>query len=231
MSFDSIKKGDRLMLAFGANTQHDHMRHRCPGAKFIGVVDLFNHALVFRGVADVIRRQGSKVECALWTITQSDEAALDRFEGVPHMYRKMYATLTINGVQHRALYYQMTGARRDQHEPPQSYEQCLRDGYEHCGMDPKQIDLAIREAKRSEHREKRYRGKWVRIDEQAKREAESDTDFGDPIQPRKSGNGSSGKPTSYTPEWQRETVRLGPTLQQNLFAHYAERVSPWRKAK
>ena len=42
-----------LYLAYGMNTNIDQMASRCPGSVSIGRVDIPDHRLVFRGVADI----------------------------------------------------------------------------------------------------------------------------------------------------------------------------------
>jgi gamma-glutamylcyclotransferase (GGCT)/AIG2-like uncharacterized protein YtfP len=149
-----------LYLAYGANTHRGHMKHRCPQAKYAGNATLLDHRLVFRGVADVVRAKGSKVQCALWSITPLDEQNLDAFEGVATgFYVKRYVDLKIDGKVKRALIYVMSGARTDEHEPPESYEITLRQGYAACKIAAKQIDEAIRNAHRSGNR-RPYRGRW-----------------------------------------------------------------------
>jgi gamma-glutamylcyclotransferase (GGCT)/AIG2-like uncharacterized protein YtfP len=149
-----------LYLAYGANTHRGQMKHRCPEAKYVGNATLLDHRLVFRGVADVVRSKGSKVECALWAITRLDEQNLDAFEGVSTgFYVKRYVDLKLNGKMKPALIYVMSGLRADEHEPPESYEVTLRQGYAACKLPAKQIDDAIRNAHRSGNR-RPYRGRW-----------------------------------------------------------------------
>ena len=47
-----------------------------------------NYELLFRGVATVEPKEGATVPVLLWKIEPLDEAALDRYEGWPHLYRK-----------------------------------------------------------------------------------------------------------------------------------------------
>ena len=157
-----------LYAAYGANTNRAHMKNRCPLAKYVGNCTLHDHAMVFRGVADVVYRPGRETKCALWEIMPSDEQALDRFEGYPFNYTKRFATIQYKGERRRVMFYIMTGTRADQYEPPQSYENTLREGYKQCGGIPqKQITSAIDAAKRSTSRQKTYRGSWVQKDKAA----------------------------------------------------------------
>jgi len=161
-----------LYLGYGSNTNRREMRHRCPTAKYVGNAVLKKYRLIFRGVADVVADPRSNVHCSLWELRESDLRALDAFEGYPNHYGRRFARLRFEGRDRVALFYFMAGRRDDQHEPPRSYESCLREGYVACGMPTVQIDEAVREAQTHSHREKTYRGKWVRQDMELKRLAE-----------------------------------------------------------
>lgn len=137
----------KLYLAYGANTNFDSMKHRCPAARYICNITLNHHQLVFRGVADVVPNRGSKVECALWLITEECEESLDRFEGFPTLYVKRYVTTHVKGRKHRVMLYVMRGQRAlEQAQPSAGYERTLRDGYRDCGMPVGQIDRAMQRA-------------------------------------------------------------------------------------
>ena len=183
-----------LYAAYGANTNRTHMATRCPTATYVGNCTLHDYSLIFRGVADVIETPRAEVVCAMWEIMPADERALDRFEGFPTHYTKRYARIQFRGKSQLVMFYIMAGDRTDVHEPPRSYEQTLREGYRACGMPGAQIDAAIRDAKQSNSREKRYRGAWVRKDqEQAK--------------PRQGALWSADEYTGY-PEWMRRNFNL-----------------------
>ncbi len=69
------------------------MKYRCPGAVTIRKTYLEDYRITFRGnsrsgVANIEPRKGSRVPVGIWSITQADEKALDRYEGFPFLYRK-----------------------------------------------------------------------------------------------------------------------------------------------
>ena len=72
--------------SYGSNLNHEQMSRRCPKAKFIGIGQLLNYRLVFRGVADIEFNKGSVVPIGLWKITKDCLQALDMYEGYPHHY-------------------------------------------------------------------------------------------------------------------------------------------------
>jgi hypothetical protein len=62
----------------------EQMAIRCPNAKLLGRACLREHSFLInsRGVASVIPAQNRVVHGLLWTITDTDEKALDGYEGV-----------------------------------------------------------------------------------------------------------------------------------------------------
>lgn len=158
----------KLYLAYGANTNREQMKVRCPAARYICNIKLENHRLVFRGVADVVQKSGSNVECAMWAITPECEKSLDRFEGFPYMYVKRYITTHLNGHRHRVMLYVMRAqSTRGQSLPPKSYEETLRGGYRDHGLPLRQIDNAMRRAAEWEVKHEptiRYEGRWAKED-------------------------------------------------------------------
>ena len=86
----------RPYFAYGMNQDLAEMRERCPDAVCHGVADLADHRFQIhrRGVATVVPVAGSVVCGVLWTLGQTDEQALDRFEGVrAGFYRKLIVTV------------------------------------------------------------------------------------------------------------------------------------------
>lgn len=168
----------KLYLAYGANTNRGHMAVRCPGAQYVCNITVQDHQLIFRGVADVVYAKGRDAVCALWLITPKCEEALDAFEGFPYGYTKKYITMPLDGRRYRAMLYVMTADRRGRGQslPPESYEECLREGYADCGMDSAQIDFALKLVERYKQRNGKSGviagGKrWFAKDRKAQREA------------------------------------------------------------
>lgn len=160
----------KLYLAYGANTNAEQMKERCPDAKYVCNVTLRDHRLVFRGVADIVPCKGAKVTCAMFAISAKDEEALDRFEGFPWSYVKRYVTLMLNNKRHRMMFYVMR-KHSYEHTPSESYEECVRSGYAQCGMPQRQVDRAILHAQawiaHNGTAKNRKRSKWDNEPEQA----------------------------------------------------------------
>ena len=83
----------KLYIAYGSNLNIKQMANRCPTAKVVGASMLKDWRLLFRGahasaVATVEPFKGGSVPVLVWELTSTDEAALDRYEGWPYLYRK-----------------------------------------------------------------------------------------------------------------------------------------------
>ncbi len=129
----------RLYAAFGSNLNIQQMSIRCPDAEVVGTSRLENHKLMFCGrtggaVATVVPAKGSYVPLLLWSLTPEDEWALDRYEGVPTLYRKEMITVRHRGVPTDALIYIMNEGR-PYGEPGQGYLNVICEGYQSVRFD------------------------------------------------------------------------------------------------
>ena len=80
----------RLFAAYGTGVNRAEMAKHCPTAKLIGTTELKNYRIAFRGskagaVATIEKSKGGSVPALLWEISPQDEAALDRWIGVPEL--------------------------------------------------------------------------------------------------------------------------------------------------
>ena len=88
-----------LYFAYGSNLNHDQMHRRCGDSEYIKNFILEGYKLSFcavsgnYGVANIIKKSGSKVPGGIWEISEIDEKALDRYEGYPTLYTKDYFKL------------------------------------------------------------------------------------------------------------------------------------------
>lgn len=143
---------DRLYIAYGSNLNLKQMEHRCPTAEVVGATMLHNWRLKFRGgnhsaVATIERSRGSKVPVLIWRIQPQDEAALDRYEGWPHLYRKKTLRVTVNGKRVYAMVYIMNAARHPYGTPSLYYLDIIREGYESAGFDKGILEDAVNNSK------------------------------------------------------------------------------------
>lgn len=69
----------------------EQMAHRCPDAVPICRYIMLDYEPVFRrGYLTIEPKKGAEVPCGVWQISDQDEKNLDRYEGFPHFYRKVY---------------------------------------------------------------------------------------------------------------------------------------------
>jgi len=99
----------RYYIAYGSNLNVEQMRMRCPHATVLGTATLKGWQLLFKGsktgsYLTIEECEGGSVPVAVWEVTESDEAALDRYEGFPTFYYKREMRIQCKGIR--------TGKRR-----------------------------------------------------------------------------------------------------------------------
>lgn len=127
----------KLYFAYGANLNKDSMRVRCPDAVPISEFRLQDYRLAFSGVATILPEQGSEVVGGLWVISETDELALDRFEGYPSMYRK--EVVQQDGMD--IMVYVMNST--EPWEPSANYLMTIAEGYQDFGLDIARLAQAV----------------------------------------------------------------------------------------
>ena len=121
------------------------MKMRCPEAKIIGTSIIENYQLLFKGsktgsYLTIEPQEGSSVPVAVWSVTEADEKALDRYEGFPNFYYKKEMMLPIKGIQsgktrNRKVFVYIMHENRTLGIPSKYYlETCLQ-GYRSFGFD------------------------------------------------------------------------------------------------
>lgn len=96
----------RYYIAYGSNLNIRQMLMRCPFARVIGIAEIQNYELLFKGsltgaYLTIEPKVGASVPVAVWSVTDEDEAALDRYEGFPAFYYKKEMRLPIKGIKSR----------------------------------------------------------------------------------------------------------------------------------
>jgi hypothetical protein len=129
----------RLYAAYGSNLNLEQMALRCPTAKVVGMSVIHNWRLLFRGapgsaVATVERFRGSQAPIMVWELQLADEAALDHYEGYPHLYRKETVRIRLNGKLVSAMIYIMNEGY-PLGQPNEYYFNLIQDGYNSAGFD------------------------------------------------------------------------------------------------
>ena len=138
---------DHIFAAYGVGLNRTEMAKYCPTAKSIGVTELKKFRLVFRGgnacaVATIEKSKGSSVPALLWEVPLQDEASLDRWIGVPDLYRKDTVKVRLNGAAMEALVYILIG-NKPPNKPSAFYYSTLLEGYKAAGFDTEILKAAI----------------------------------------------------------------------------------------
>ena len=139
----------RLFAAYSAGVNRTEMAKHCPTAKLIGMTELKNYRLAFRGskagaLATIEKAKGGSVPALMWETSLQDEAALDRWIGVPELYRKATIKVRRDGALVDALIYILIDGK-PQNKPSAFYYSTLLEGYRAAGFDADILKAAVQE--------------------------------------------------------------------------------------
>ena len=139
----------RFYIAYGSNLNVRQMRMRCPDAVIIGTAFIPDYRLQFKGSKSgnyltIEPHSGSQVPVAVWSVSERDELALDRYEGYPHFYYKTELELSLaeTGKKLTAFVYIMHEERK-LGIPTSAYIRTCVDGYRQFGFDLKHLRKAM----------------------------------------------------------------------------------------
>ena len=151
----------RYYIAYGSNLNIPQMRMRCTGARIIGTSVIEDYQLLFKGsktgsYLTIEPMEGAEVPIVIWEVTETDEKALDRYEGYPNFYYKKEMTLDIKGirtgkVRRRDAFVYIMHEERELGIPSWYYVNTCLDGYRAFGFDEKYLFDAIRISRRDTH--------------------------------------------------------------------------------
>jgi gamma-glutamylcyclotransferase (GGCT)/AIG2-like uncharacterized protein YtfP len=127
----------KLYFAYGMNTNRDEMAFRCPTAVPMGKAILPGYRFEFKSFATIVADADSSVEGVLWTITESDESALDILEGYPEFYDKKHVKVS-QGIDYIAMTYIMN-PREKGFSPSDGYYGMVSQGYQQFGLSQQQL--------------------------------------------------------------------------------------------
>ena len=151
MKTQKTQKMPSIYIAYGSNLNIRQMKQRCPLAKIhrFRETELQDYQLLFRGgngnaVATIEPKKGCSVPVGLWTITPTDEIALDRYEGWPRLYRKEVFTVTIGKRKMRAFAYIMNEGVLG--SPSRYYLNTIAQGYKDFGFNLDVLAQAVRDS-------------------------------------------------------------------------------------
>jgi gamma-glutamylcyclotransferase len=128
----------KLYFAYGMNTNRDEMAYRCPGARALGKAVLPGYRFEFKSFATIVPSPKETVQGVLWTITDSDESALDMLEGYPEFYDKKTVSVEHSGQSYIAMTYIMN-PREKGYAPSDGYYSMVSEGYQTFGLSQQQL--------------------------------------------------------------------------------------------
>ena len=128
----------KLYFAYGMNTNREEMAHRCPDARALGRAILSGYRLEFKSFATIVPTPKESVEGVLWTITNTDESALDMLEGYPEFYDKKTVSVEHDNQSYIAMTYIM-GPREKGYAPSDGYYRMVSEGYQTFGLIQQQL--------------------------------------------------------------------------------------------
>ena len=140
---------NRLLAAYGLGVNRAEMTKHCPTAKPICTTELKNYRITFRGskagaLATIEKAKGGSVTALLWEILPQDEEALDRWIGVPELYRKATIKVRRDGTLVDAQIY-ILNSSKPQNKPSAFYYSTLLEGYKAAGFDTTILKVAVQE--------------------------------------------------------------------------------------
>ena len=123
----------KLYVAYGSNLNLSQMAIRCPTAVIYKSGTLQNWEIIYRGeptnsYATIRKKEGSFIPVLIWTIQNSDEQALDRYENFPDLYKKETIVVDCNGNKIEGMIYIMNQSEKVG-RPSLSYIETIRQGY------------------------------------------------------------------------------------------------------
>lgn len=148
----------RYYIAYGSNLNIPQMRMRCPSARIIGTSEIPDYELLFKGsrtgsYLTIEKKEGSTVPVAVWSVTDADEAALDRYEGFPTFYYKAEMELPVRGiksgkVRKKKTFVYIMHEDRPVGVPSGYYVATCLEGYRSFGFDEEFLYEAIETSRR-----------------------------------------------------------------------------------
>lgn len=144
----------KYYLAYGSNLNLAQMKRRCPTATPVGTAFIDDYRLMFKGSKSgsyltIEKAKGYKVPVGVWKIEDSDEHALDIYEGYPTFYYKEEFEIEFISIKRKlkhhvkALVYIMD-EKRMLGLPSEHYVLTCLEGYKSFGFDAQYLKEALK---------------------------------------------------------------------------------------
>ena len=148
----------KYYVAYGSNLNVRQMIMRCPNARIIGTSEIPNYELLFKGsktgsYLTIEPKAGAGVPVGIWSVNNTDEAALDRYEGFPTFYYKTEMELPIKGIRtgkirNRTAFVYIMHEDRPFGIPSRYYVETCLEGYRNFGFDNDVLFEAVKNSRR-----------------------------------------------------------------------------------
>ena len=134
----------KYYLAYGSNLHKEEMAKRCPQASVVGVSEIADYELLYKGECKkayltIEACRGASVPVGVWQVSDEDIAFLDEYEDFPQLYYKKDIELSVicaDG-QTRILpcFVYIMHEENKIALPDQSYVDVCMQGYDDFGFD------------------------------------------------------------------------------------------------
>lgn len=131
----------QLYIAYGSNINLEQMAYRCPHSKVVGVSEIKNFELEFRGVATIVPKENMKVPVLIWELDERDLPILNRYEGYPSLYRQEKMSFELNGRACEGMAYLMNHGTIS--PPSPQYYNTILHGYRENSLDESYLETAL----------------------------------------------------------------------------------------
>ena len=131
----------QLYIAYGSNINLEQMAYRCPHSKVLGISEIKDFELEFRGVATIVPKENASVPVLIWEFDERDLPTLNQYEGWPRLYRQEKMEFELNGKTFEGMAYLMNYGKIA--PPSQEYYNTILRGYRENGLDESFLQKAL----------------------------------------------------------------------------------------
>lgn len=142
-------KNKQLYIAYGSNINLEQMAYWCPHSKVVGISEIKDYELQFRGVATIVPQTGASVPVLIWELDDRDLPSLNRYEGYPRLYRQEKMSFELDGKEVKGMAYLMNYGELS--PPSQQYYNTILQGYRENGLDEKYLQIALENSQQLEY--------------------------------------------------------------------------------
>ena len=131
----------QLYITYGSNINLEQMAYRYPHSKVLGISEIKDFELEFRGVATIVPKENASVPVLIWELDERDLPVLNKYEGFPSLYRQKKMPFELNGKSYKGMAYLMN--RGTIFPPSPQYYNTILQGYQENGLDESYLETAL----------------------------------------------------------------------------------------